>query len=74
MLKRDEISSPKSCWNKATDDELIFVLLARDESAVVAVQAWIDDRIRRGKNTAGDPKIKEAKGWVEQAKRKAVQP
>lgn len=60
MLKRDEVSDPNSCLNKARDGERIFVLLERDESAPFAIRAWIVDRIRRGKNKPDDPQILEA--------------
>lgn len=33
MIKRDEVSNPNSCLNRAKDDEMVFVLLARDEAA-----------------------------------------
>lgn len=60
MIKRDELSTPTSCLNKATDDERIFVLLARDEAAPVAIRAWVAERIRLGKNHLDDPQIIEA--------------
>ncbi len=61
MLKREEIEQPDSCLNKAEDDERIFVLLARDKAAPVAIRAWCDERIRLGKNKASDPQIEEAR-------------
>jgi hypothetical protein len=67
MRKRDETADPKSCLNKASDDEWLFVLLARDASAVVAVRAWIYDRIASGKNRHGDAQIHEAEQWCERA-------
>lgn len=33
MRKTEELLAPFSCLNKANDNELIFVLLARDEAA-----------------------------------------
>lgn len=65
MRKHEELSNPDSCLNKARDDEMLFVLLGRDESAAFAVRAWILDRIARGKNKPGDPKIMEAERWIE---------
>lgn len=59
--KKEEIMNPDSCLNRAGVDELIFVLLERDEAAPVVIQAWIDARIRLGKNSADDSQIKEAK-------------
>jgi hypothetical protein len=64
MRKRDELADPRSCLNKARDTEMLFVLLGRDESATVAVRAWIEDRIRRGKNVRTDAKIIEATEWI----------
>jgi len=61
MIKRDEIEHPESCFNKASDQERLFVLLARDPAAPVAVRAWIDERIRLGKNKPDDDQIREAR-------------
>lgn len=60
MIKRDEIEDPQSCFNKAADNERLFVMLARDPAAPVAIRAWIDERIRLGKNTPSDAQIREA--------------
>ncbi|MEX2717493.1 MAG: hypothetical protein Q6370_014430 [Candidatus Sigynarchaeota archaeon] len=60
MRKRDEIELPESCFNKAADHEQIFVLLARDPAAPVAIVAWVMERIRLGKNSFDDPQIIEA--------------
>jgi len=60
MLKRDEIEDTESCFNKAGDGERLFVLLARDPAAPAAIRAWVDERIRLGKNAAGDDQIREA--------------
>lgn len=60
MLKRDELTDPKSCLNRAKDDEMTFVLLGRDHAAPIAIFAWIDERIRLGKNKRDDPQIVEA--------------
>ena len=65
MLKRDEISNPNSCFNRAKDDEAIFVLLGRDVAGAVAIKAWTDERIRLGKNQPGDPQIVEALALAE---------
>lgn len=50
MLKRDELTDPNSCLSRAKDDEMCFVLLGRDYAAPLAIVAWIDERIRLGKN------------------------
>ena len=60
MIKRVEIESTNSCLNRAGDGERIFVLLARDPAAPVAIRAWIAERLRLGKNTANDEQIREA--------------
>jgi predicted phosphohydrolase len=64
MRKRDELTDPNSCMSKARDDEWTFVLLGRDPAAIVAVRAWIEERIRIGKNTSQDAKIIEAEKWI----------
>lgn len=60
MFKHEEINNPNSCLNRARNHELIFVLLARDESAPAAIRAWINSRIDLGKNKREDPQIIEA--------------
>ena len=60
MIKRDEIEDTRSCLNRASDNERLFVLLARDPAAPVAIRAWIAERIRLGKNTSSDEQIREA--------------
>jgi hypothetical protein len=64
MRKRDELTDPKSCMSRARDDEWTFVLLGRDLAAPVAVRAWIDERIRLGKNRPDDEQIVEAERWI----------
>jgi hypothetical protein len=39
-LKKDEIANPKSCLNKAADDEPVFVLRAKDPLAALIVRHW----------------------------------
>ena len=60
MRKWQEIQSPSSCFNKAGLDELVFVLLGRDAATPVAIRAWVDERVRSGKNKASDAQILEA--------------
>jgi len=60
MLKRDELEDTNSCLNKAHDGERLFVLLARDPAAPVAIRAWVAARLRLGKNVTGDAQIEEA--------------
>jgi hypothetical protein len=40
MKKCDEMREPKSCLNKAADDEPIFVLRAKDPRAAETVREW----------------------------------
>jgi hypothetical protein len=60
MLKHEEQSDPDSCFNKANENEWVFVLLGRDRAAPVAIRAWIQERIRLGKNQPTDLQILEA--------------
>lgn len=60
MIKREELSNPKSCMSRAIDDEMTFVLLGRDSAAPTAIRAWVNERIRQGKNEHNDPQIKDA--------------
>jgi hypothetical protein len=72
MLKRDEIEDDTSCWSKARTDERIFVLLARDVAAPVAIRAWVAERIRLGKNIEADPQIREALDCAERMERERL--
>lgn len=60
MRKRDELDNPDGCMARALDDEMTFVLLGRDAAAPAAIRHWIAERIRLGKNRAGDPQLVEA--------------
>lgn len=60
MIKRDEIEDNSSCFSKARDDERLFVLLARDPAAPIAIRAWVAERVRLGKNVLTDAQIVEA--------------
>ena len=60
MRKRDELSHPESCLNKAADEELLFVLLGRDPAAPSAIRHWCRMRVELGLNAIGDPKIQDA--------------
>jgi hypothetical protein len=64
MRKREELTNPASCLNRAAEDEMLFVLLGRDAAAPAAVRAWIAERIRLGKNKADDPQIRDAEEWI----------
>lgn len=40
MNRRDELEIESSCFNKAADDEPLFVLRAKDPLAANTVRAW----------------------------------
>lgn len=60
MRKQQEIKESTSCLNQSRDNELIFVLCARDKSAPDAIRAWCQSRILRQLNKPTDSKIIEA--------------
>jgi len=60
MRKQDELEDPGSCWNKARDHEMLFVLLGRDKCAPATIRFWCMERIRKGKNKNTDLQIQEA--------------
>ena len=60
MIKSKELTDPKSCMSRAKDDEMTFVLLARDAAAPFAIRAWAQERIRLGKNKIEDTQIIDA--------------
>ncbi len=64
MRKRDELTDPTSCLNRAGAEEWLFVLLGRDVAAPATVRAWIGERIRLGKNRRDDSQIVEAEAWI----------
>lgn len=60
MIKREELTNPNSCMVRAKDDEMTFVLLARDVAAPATIRNWVNERLRLGKNQPSDPQITEA--------------
>lgn len=76
MRKREELSNPNSCLNRAADDEMLFVLRGSDVAAPDTVRAWCRSRIEAGKNTKRDSQILEALAWAEaveeQQKRRTI--
>lgn len=60
MLKALELDSKDSCFNRAKDNEWLFVLLGRDIAAPATIRFWITERIRLGKNSREDSQIQEA--------------
>jgi hypothetical protein len=65
MRKRDELTNPDSCLNRAREDEWIFSLLGRDEDTPATVRYWIEKRIARGKNIRGDAQMAEAEALAQ---------
>ena len=66
MRKRDELSDPNSCLNRAMPNEPLFVLLGRDVAAVPTVRFWIAERIKLGRNKLDDEQILEALRWCDE--------
>jgi hypothetical protein len=60
MRKKDELSKEHTCMQHAHAEEMVFVLLSRDDAAPVAIRAWVAERLRLGKNTETDVQIVEA--------------
>lgn len=60
MIKDEELTNNFSCLNRAKRDEMIFVLLARDEAAPDTIRMWVRERIERGKNKSTDVQILDA--------------
>lgn len=75
MRKDLERENPESCFNRAKEDEMLFVILGRDPAAPTTILSWIKERIRLGKNTINDPQIQEALDCIpkmaEQSKKKS---
>jgi len=60
MRKLQEIESANSCLGRAKNDEMLFVLLGRDECAPVAIRTWCAARVSAGKNKWEDTQIQDA--------------
>jgi hypothetical protein len=58
MIKTEELV--KGCMAKAFDDEMTFVVMARDEVGADTIRDWCRRRIVKGLNKPGDAKITEA--------------
>ncbi len=69
MRKLDENALLDSCWNKATDTEVLFVLLGRDAAAPATIRDWVRHRLRLGKNKPEDPQIVHALSCAEAMER-----
>lgn len=73
MRKRVELSARSSCMRSAHPEEMVFVLLGRDVAAPAAIRAWIQERIRLGKNVHTDEQISEAAQCAEIMEREGRQ-
>lgn len=60
MRKAEELRNDNTCLKTAHPSEMVFVLLSRDYAAPVAIRAWVEERIRLGKNVRTDAQILEA--------------
>lgn len=60
MKKKLELTDPTSCMSRALDEEMTFVLLARDLCAPATIRFWANERVRNGKNHIDDFQIQEA--------------
>jgi hypothetical protein len=69
MIKREELSNPNSCMNRAHEDEMTFVLLGRDPAAPKAIREWVARRVYLGKNQYDDPQITEALAVADEMER-----
>ena len=60
MQKRDERDESRSCWNKAREDEHMFILLERDQTTPEVIRIWATLRVEKGLNQPDDEQITEA--------------
>jgi hypothetical protein len=60
MRKAEEQSNAASCFNRASPDTRLFVLLDWDEATPGTIRHWAYERIKRGLNRADDAQIAEA--------------
>lgn len=59
MKKRDELADPESTWNRAAEDEPLFVIRAKDKLSASMVRQWAEAAAMTG---AHEPeKIEEAR-------------
>jgi hypothetical protein len=60
MIKSEEIVNPNSCLNKAGDDEMVFVVRAKDPAFRATIMFWVLERVRMGVNHPADKKLLDA--------------
>ena len=74
MRKAEELTSPNSYMTRADDDEMTFVLLARDVAAPAIIREWC--RLRCNvylKNRPLDAQITEALACASEMERQYIQ-
>jgi hypothetical protein len=54
------LATQNDCYNRALDNEEMFVLLARDLAAPAAIRKWVHERVYLGLNKRDDALIREA--------------
>lgn len=63
MRKRDELADPESTWNRAAEDEPLFVIRAKDKLSASMVRLWAEAAAMTG---AHEPeKIQQARTLAE---------
>ena len=50
----------QKCMDRAPENKMAFELSAEDGAAPVAIRAWINERIRLGRNELDDDQIRQA--------------
>jgi len=60
MKKCDERAHERSCWNKAREDEILFIMMERDLAAPETIRFWVEKRIELGLNKRDDPQMQDA--------------
>lgn len=69
MTKSNERGNPQSCWNKANEHEIMFILLDRDTSAPATIRFWCKERISQGLNSSYDSQIDSAMAIADRIER-----
>ena len=60
MTKAEELADPNSCWNRAKDDQQVFVLVDHDPAFSGGIFLWAMLRIMYGCNEMTDAKVQTA--------------
>lgn len=60
MTKKEAIEDPNSCWNKAHDNDIVFILIQKDPQAPKTIQLWAAMRVLFGNDDLNAPKITSA--------------